>query len=158
MKRSSPRQWLSLLMLLAICATAAYGQRRRRGTPTSPPAQLSSMKIIPYNGMSDTFGDDMANADHGLFNDPDVSLLVKVEVSGKAGEYSDRSVEIIVREGNRVILNRTAMAGIYNENGKYYVTAWINNSICQDLNVQARLLGQRQPSIIRKRVRANCGE
>jgi hypothetical protein len=116
------------------------------------------MKIIPYNGGSDTFGDNIVGTDTALFNDLDTSLLVKVEVSGKAGEYSDRSVEITARQGTKVILNRNAMVGIFNENGKYYVTAWINNPLCQDTIIQARLLGQRQPSVIRKTVGANCGE
>lgn len=116
------------------------------------------MKILPYNGMSDTFGDNMAVGESSLFNDLDISLLVKVEVSGKAGEYSDRNVEIIARQGNKPVLTKTSMVGIYNESGKYYVTAWINNPICQDITIQARLLGQRQPSVIKKTIRANCGE
>jgi hypothetical protein len=159
MKTASLRKCLTLFVLILICTTAAYAQRRRgRTTPSASPARLSEMKIIPYNGNSDTFSDNLADTDSSLFNDLDVSLLVKVEVSGKAGEYSDRNVEITARQGNRVVLNRTAMVGIYNENGKYYVTAWINNPICQDTVIQARLLGQRQPSLIRKTVRANCGE
>lgn len=158
MKKSFPGQWLILLILLTICTTAAYGQRRRARVPVSSPSRLSEMKILPYNGMSDTFGDNMADSDNALFNDLDISLLVKVEVSGKAGEYSDRNVEITARQGNKLILTRNAMVGIFNENGKYYVTAWINNPLCQDTTIQARLLGQRQPSIIRKRVGANCGE
>lgn len=147
-----------LLCLISICTTAAYGQRRRAAGASGPPARLSEMKILPYNGMSDTFGDNMAEGDHSLFNDLDISLLVKVEVSGKAGEYSDRNVEITARQGNKLILTKTSMVGIYNESGKYYVTAWINNPICQDITIQARLLGQRQPSVIKKTIRANCGE
>lgn len=157
MKMSFSKQWLTLLILLAICTTAAYAQRRRGGTPSSP-SRLSGMKIIPYNGMSDTFSDDIADTDHALFNGLDTSLLVKVEVSGKAGEYSDRNIEITARQGNKLVLTRNAMVGIYNENGKYYATAWIYGPICQDTTIQARLLGQRQPSIIRKKVGANCGE
>jgi hypothetical protein len=160
MKMASFKQWLILLALVAICATGAEAQRRRRPAPAAaaPPARLTAMRILPYNGGSDTFGDDMADTGNPLFNDLDISLLVKVEVSGKAGEYSDRSVEITARQGTKVILNRTAMVGIYNENGKYYVTAWIYNPLCQDTTIQARLLGQRQPSIIRKKIGANCGE
>jgi hypothetical protein len=158
MKISVPRQWLALLILITVCTTAAYAQRRRGGTPPSAPARLSEMKILPYNGASDTFGENMAVGEHSLFNDLDISLLVKVEVSGKAGEYSDRNVEITVRQGNKVLMSRTAMVGIYNESGRYYVTAWIPNPLCQDTTIQARLLGQRQPSIITKKVTANCGE
>jgi hypothetical protein len=158
MKILTPTRWLTLLILVTICTTATYAQRRRGGGAASSPARLSEMKILPYNGNSDTFGDDMAVGEHSLFNDLDISLLVKVEVTGKAGEYSNRNVEITVRQGNKVLLSRTAMVGIYNENGKYYVTAWIPNPLCQDTIIQARLLGQRQPSIIKKTITANCGE
>ena len=158
MKISLPKQWLTLLILITICTTAAYAQRRRGAAPASSPSRLSEMRILPYNGGSDTFGENMAEGDHSLFNDLDTSLFVKVEVSGKAGEYADRNVEITARQGNKVILNRNAMVGIFNENGKYYVTAWIPNPLCQDTTIQARLLGQSKPSIIRKKITANCGE
>jgi hypothetical protein len=159
MKTAFCKKWLVMLCLLLLCTTAAYAQRRRGQTPpAASPSRLSEMKIIPYNGNTDTFDDNIVGTDRALFNDLDVSLLVKVEVSGKAGEYSDRSVEITARQGTKVVVNRTAMVGIFNENGKYYVTAWIYNPICQDTVIQARLLGQRQPSVIRKTVGANCGE
>jgi len=159
MKKVSLKQCLTLLILIAVCTTAVEAQRRRgRAGVASSPSQLSDMKVIPYNGGSDTFGDNIADTDHALFNDLDTSLMVKVEVSGKAGDYADRNVEITARQGNKVILSRTAMVGIFNESGKYYVTAWIYNPLCQDTTIQARLLGQRRPSVIRKRIGANCGE
>ena len=157
MENVSLKQCLTLLVLVTICTTAAYAQRRRGGVVSSP-SKLSDMKIIPYEGGSDTFGENIADTDRALFNDLDTSLLVKVEVSGKAGDFADRTVEITARQGNKVILSRTAMVGIFNESGKYYVTAWIYNPLCQDTTIQARLLGQRQPSIIRKKIGANCGE
>jgi hypothetical protein len=159
MKTASLKKSLALLCLLLICTTAAHAQRRRgRATTNSSPSRLSEMKVLPYDGASDTFGENILVTNTPLFNDLDISLLVKVEVMGKAGEYSDRSVEITARQGNKVILTRNAMVGIFNENGKYFVTAWINNPICQETVIQARLLGQRQPSVIRKKVGANCGE
>jgi hypothetical protein len=50
------------------------------------------------------------------------------------------------------------MVGIYNERGKYYIPIWIYSAICQDTVIQARLLAQRDPSIIRKTITAHCGE
>jgi hypothetical protein len=158
MKISSSKLCLTLLFLLVITATAGYGQRRRSGTTVSSSARLSGMKIIPYDGNSDTFGEDIAVSGQALFNDLDTSLLVKVEVEGKAGDYSSRNIEITARQGNKLILTRNAMIGVYNEKGKYYATAWIYGPICQDTTIQARLLGQRQPSVIKKRIGANCGE
>jgi hypothetical protein len=158
MKISITKHLLTLLILLTVCTTATYAQRRRAAVPAGPPARLTEMKVIPYNGGNDSFGDNIAAGEHALFNELDISLLVKVEVTGKAGEYSDRNVEITARQGNKLVLTRNAMVGIYNENGKYYVTAWINNPVCQETVIQARLLGQKQPSVIKKTIGANCGE
>lgn len=159
MKFASLKQWLTLFVFILLCTTAAYAQRRSgQATTNAASSKLSEMKIIPYNGASDTFSDNIVGTDTALFNDLDTSLLVKVEVTGKAGEFSDRSVEITARQGNKVVLSKTAMVGIFNESGKYYVTAWIYNPVCQDTIIQARLLGQKQPSVIKKTVTANCGE
>ena len=161
MKMTSPSRWLTLLVLLVLCAAAAQAQRRRRsagGAESGPPAQLTAMKILPYNQMTDTFEDDMSNSDRSFFNDLETSFLVKVEVTGKAGEFSNRNVQITVLQGNKQILSRLAGVGIYNEGGKFYVPVWIYGPICQDTTIQARLTGQRQPSTLKKTITANCGE
>jgi hypothetical protein len=163
MKTSPSQQLFTLLLMLAVCATIAYGQKptgqRRRGAKTSAsPSRLSGMKIIPYNRMTDTFEDDIADSKEGHLNEIDLSYLVKVEVSGKAGEYSDRSVEITVREGNKLTLTRNTMVGIFNENGKYFVPVWIYMSPCSPTVIQATLIGQRPASTIRKRLLFQCGE
>lgn len=163
MKKSSPRRWLTLLVLLTLCTTLAHAQRRGRRSAgaadsSGPTAQLTAMKIIPYSEPSDTFEDDIADSDRALFNDLHLSFLVKIEVTGKAGEYSNRSVQISVRQGRKQILSRTAMVGIYNEAGKYFVPVWLYGPICQETTIQATLTGQRQPSTLKKTIGANCGE
>lgn len=159
MKISSPMKWLTALVLLALCGGAVDAQRRRAAAASSgPPARLTAMRIIPYNEMSDTFADEVTDQQNGFFNELDVSFLVKIEVTGKAGEYSDRNVEITIRQGKKVTQTRVSMVGIYNEQGKYYIPYWIYSAICQDTVVQARLLGQRTPSILRKTINAHCGE
>ena len=158
MKMALPRQFLTLLILLLVCTTAADAQRRRRAAPAGSPATLSAMKIIPYHRMSDTFNDDIANSQDEHLNELDLSFLVKVEVSGKAGEYSNRNVVITVREGGKLIVNQNMMVGIFNENGKHYAAAWIYGPLCNPTTVEARLTGQRQPSTIRKTLKFQCGE
>src|SRR5829696_5429474 len=129
MKMSFPRRWLTLLVLLTLSTTLAHAQRRgRRGAradTSGPTAQLTAMKIIPYSEPSDTFEDDISDSDRALFNDLHLSFLVKIEVTGKAGEFSNRSVQVTVRQGNKQTLSRTAMVGIYNEAGKYFVPVWL---------------------------------
>ena len=159
MKNAVPRHLLTLLLLLLVCTSAAEAQRRRRSAPSAgSPVTLTAMKILPYNRMSDNFADDIADSPDERLNELDLSFLVKVEVSGKAGEYSNRNVTITVREGNRLIVNQTMMVGIFNENGKYYVPAWIYGPLCSPITVEARLTGQRQPSSIRKTLKFQCGE
>ncbi|HKQ51741.1 MAG TPA: hypothetical protein VJT74_05185 [Pyrinomonadaceae bacterium] len=162
MKMISARRWLTLLVLLALCATPAQAQRRRRGSaaavPSGPPATLTAMRILPYNEMTDAFEDDIADSDRALFNDLNLSFLVKVEVTGKAGEYSNRMVQVTVSQGRKQLVNRTAMVGIYNDAGKFTVPVWIYGPICQDTTIRATLTGQRRPSTITKTLRANCGE
>jgi hypothetical protein len=158
MKIALYRKLLALFVLLLICTTAADAQRRRRAAPTGSPATLTAMKILPYDRMSDIFNDDIANSQDERLNELDLSFLVKVEVSGKAGDYSNRNVVITAREGGKLIVNQNAMVGIFNENGKYYVAAWIYGPLCQPTTVEARLTGQRQPSTIRKTLKFQCGE
>lgn len=156
MNISIARRWFTILMLLAICGTIAYGQRRRM--PASSPSRLTGMKIIPYSATTDSFAEDAADSGQAFFNELDVSFLVKVEVSGKAGEFADRNVQITAREGSKLVLSRVSMVGVFNEHGKYYVTAWIYGPLCQKTVVQASLLGRRPSSTIKKTIAAMCGE
>jgi hypothetical protein len=156
MKISSTRQWCALLVLLIICAAGAYGQKRKAAA--SSPSKITGMKVIPYNRNDDTFSDDIADSKDERLNELDLSFLVKVEVSGKAGEYADRNVEVTVREGNKLLLSRVTMLGIFNEQGKYYVPVWIYGPLCQPTTIQATVQGQRPASTIRKILKFQCGE
>jgi len=156
MKISSTRQWCALLVLLIICSAAAYGQGRKAAA--SSPSKITGMKVIPYNRNDDTFSDDIADSKDERLNELDLSFLVKVEVSGKAGEYAGHNVEVTVREGNKLLLSRVTMLGIFNEQGKYYVPVWIYGPLCQPTTIQATVQGQRPASTIKKTLQFQCGE
>jgi hypothetical protein len=108
--------------------------------------------------MSDSFSEDIAGSNQERLNEIDLSYLVKVEVSGKAGEYSDRQVQITVHEGKKLIVSNTMMVGIFNEAGKYYVPVWIYGPLCQPTTIQARLLGQKGAAPIKRTLKFQCGE
>ena len=156
MKISFTRQWCALLVLLVICAAGAYGQRRKAAASSA--SKITGIKVIPYNRMSDTFSDDIADSKDERLNELDLSFLVKVEVSGKAGDYAGRNVEVTVREGNKLLLSRITMLGIFNEQGKYYVPVWIYGPLCQPTTIQATVQGQRPASTIKKTLQFQCGE
>jgi hypothetical protein len=157
MKILSTKQWCALLVLLIICAAGTYGQRRKAAAASSP-SKITGMKVIPYNRNDDTFSDDIADSKEERLNELDLSFLVKVEISGKAGDYADRNVEITVREGNKLLLSRVTMLGIFNEQGKYYVPVWIYGPLCQPTTIQATVQGQRPASTIKKTLQFQCGE
>lgn len=157
MNIATSKQFFAVLVLSCFCVIGAQAQRRQPATAT-PPAEISGMKIIPYNRSADTFGDDIFKSEEGGFNELDLSFLVKVEVSGPKGEYSDRMLTITAREGNRLVLNKTQMVGIYSENGKSIVAAWIYGPLCSPTTVQAVLSGRSRRSVIKKTLQFQCGE
>lgn len=156
MKMASLRQWLTLLIMVVVCAAVAYGQGQ--GAAAGSPSTLTGMKILPYNRGSDSFADDIADSQEERLNEIDLSFLVKVEVSGKAGEYAGRNVVVTVHEGKKLILTRDTMVGIFNENGKYYVPVWIYGPLCQPTTIEAKIVGQKEPSTIKKTLKFQCGE
>jgi hypothetical protein len=156
MNFSSTKQWCTLLVLLIICAAGAYGQGRKAAA--SSPSKITGMKVIPYNRNDDSFSEDIANSKEERLNELDLSFLVKVEVSGKAGDYAGRNVEVTVREGSKLILSRVTMLGIFNEQGKYYVPVWIYGPLCQPTTIQATVQGQRPASTIKRTLKFQCGE
>ena len=151
------KKCFTLLALLTFFATSAYAQRRAPRMDT-PAAEISGMKIIPYNRTSDTFGEDIFQSGEGGFNELDLSFLVKVEVSGPKGEYSNRNVTVTAREGNRLVVNKNLMVGIYGENGKSIVAAWIYGPLCSPTVVQATLSGTSRRKVIKKTLQFQCGE
>ncbi|MDT5061681.1 MAG: hypothetical protein QOH63_2140 [Acidobacteriota bacterium] len=157
MKPSSTKQWCALLVLLIICTAGAYGQGRKAASSSSP-SKITGMKVIPYNRSDDTFSDDIANSKEERLNELDLSFLVKIEVSGKAGDYAGHNVEVTVREGSKLILSRVTMLGIFNEKGKYYVPVWIYGPLCQPTTIQATVQGQRPASTIKRTLQFQCGE
>ena len=156
MKRAITTICLSLAVLVVFSGGDVDAQRRRGEAP--PAAKITGMKILPYNRMSDSFGEDILESEQGGFNELDLSFLVKVEVTGKAGEFSARQVIVTVVEGGKQILLRNQMLGIYNENGKYFAIAWIYGPLCSSTTITARLTGPGPVSTIKKKIEFQCGE
>jgi hypothetical protein len=153
----SRRQWFALFVLLTVSTAVSYGQKRGAAAPSSP-SKITGIKIIPYDRTSDTFADDIANSKDERLNELDLSFLVKVEVSGKPGDFAGRNVEITVREGNKLLLSRVTMLGIFNEQGKHYVPVWIYGPLCSPTTIQATVQGQRPISTIKRTLQFQCGE
>lgn len=144
-------------LLLSLLSLPVYGQS---GSEVTPPYKLTEIKIRPYDQTTDSLRNDIRNDKDDLWNELDLSVLMTIEISGKAGSYSSgRKVEIIAYEGNRVILKRVVGLGVLSESaGKYYVPVWLYGPFCRQVTVKAKLIGQRQTSSLQRKVNFGCGE
>src|SRR3712207_6334749 len=99
MRISSPTKAVRNLTLAAFLSASTFGQ-----TSTGsglPPYQLTEMKVVPYSQRTNTFLEEVKDGKGtGFWNELNLSLLVTIQVSGRAGSYSpDRRVEITAHEG-----------------------------------------------------------
>lgn len=152
---SSIKTCLILSLLLLAFGATAHAQEKAEAVA---PYKLSEMKVLSFNRMDNTLKEIETD---NFFNEVDLEYLVKVEVSGKGGSIATplRSVEIIVFEGKKQSQKKVTAIGILNEQGKYYVPLWMSGQYCnEEVTIQARLLGQQQPSLIKKTLSFQCGE
>lgn len=81
-----------------------------------------------------------------------------VEVSGKSGDYADRNLEIIVTEGKKSKLKHSAMIGVLNDVGKFYVPVWLYAPMCGEVTISARITGQTTAAKQTRKILFECGE
>lgn len=157
MKRLPLGRWFALLVILTMCGAVADGQGRKANAGSAP-SKITGIKVLPYDRSNDTFSADISNSQEEHLNELDLSFLVKIEVSGKAGDYAGRNLEVTVREGSKLILSRVTMLGIFNDQGKYYVPVWIYGPLCSPTTIQATVQGQRPASTLKRTLKFQCGE
>ena len=152
----------TLKLLLTICAlslvfaTTALAQKAK---PLAP-YKITAIRILPFNGISGKFDDELKpDETGGYFNDLDKSILVMIEVSGPAGEFSPtRRVAIRVTEGKRVKLVKTGYPGVLNEDGKFYIPVWLDAAMCDQVYITATMTGQTVKSSMKRSLAFMCGE
>ncbi|MDQ4121079.1 MAG: hypothetical protein M3209_06500 [Acidobacteriota bacterium] len=126
---------------------------------TAAAYKLTNLKIVPFEGTSGKFEDEIKlNSDKSFFNELSKSLMVVVEVSGKSGDYANRNVEVTVSEGKKSKLKQTAMIGILNDAGKFYVPVWLYAPMCGEVTINARITGQTTMARQTRKILFECGE
>lgn len=142
-------------VLLSLCSFAEI--RAQQANPAA--YKLTSVKIVPFEGVSGKFEDEIKlNSDTSFFNELSKSLLVVFEVSGKAGDYANRNLEITVTEDKKSKLKQTAMIGILNEAGKFHVPVWLYAPMCGEITINARITGQTTAAKQTRKISFQCGE
>jgi len=149
---------ITALAILAIClgVTAAVAQK----PAPAPDYKISAVKIVPFNEASGLFEDEYTTtSDRSFFNDLSISLFVTVEISGEAGSFeAGRKVQITVTEGKKVKLTKIEQVGLIGDGGKYHIPVWLYSSMCSDVKITAKLIGQKTQSSKSRSVPFLCGE
>lgn len=145
-------------LLIVFSAANAAAQTKK----TVPAYKLTAMKITPYDGMTGKFEEEikMLGDERSFFNDLDTSLIIEIEVSGitDSENYPARQLEVTVTEGKKVKSKTTGMIGILNENGKYYAPVFLARPMCDEIKITARIIGQKTPATITRKISFQCGE
>jgi hypothetical protein len=127
-----------------------------------PPYKLTAMKIVPFEGTSGKFEDEIRTAgeEREYLNELSKSLFVTIEVSGKKDteNYPGRQLEVTVMEGKKLKTKRTELIGILNDEGKFYVPVFLYSAMCDEVTIKARIIGQKTPATISRKLSFQCGE
>ena len=126
----------------------------------APDYKISKIKLVPFNEQTGTFEDELDEAGtRSFFNDLSTSLFVTFEVNGQAGSFeAGRKAVVTVTEGKRVKLTKTEQVGLIGDGGKYYMPVWLYGSMCSEIEISVRLIGQKTVSTKTRTVQFACGE
>ena len=124
------------------------------------PYKITNIKIVPFDLQSGEFQLEITpNDERSFFNEIALRYLVTVEVEGEKGTFEvGREVEIIVMEGKKQRAKKTEQIGLIADNGKVYVPLWIDNPLCDETTVTARIVGQKTVSTMKRKASFICGE
>ena len=167
--------WLFILCLLIFCVAASPRRARAR----TEPCKITALKAMLFYDNKGTFSADVADAEGRAFTVPSIlwntpiegasregastSVLVTVEVTGDQESPSTRKSEFTARYrplggSAREILARR-LAPIYiREGGKYIAGFWLYDTGCHPVKLSARIIGQREASMMKRIIRFGCGE
>lgn len=150
----------SILLMIAMAVIFTLPSFATAQQKPVAPYEITKIHVVPFEESTGEFAQTMADDDLGqFFNDLSTSLLVKVEITGPAGEFvPGRHVSIRVTEGKKVKLAKTAYPGVLNENGKFYVPVWLYGSMCDKVTITASIVGQTKKSSKTRIVQFMCGE
>jgi len=144
-----------LFVSLTLCFSAVYANAQQISA-----YKISNVKIVPFEQTTGKFEDEItAKDDRSFFNDLSKGLFVTVEITGKPESYeAKRQLEVTVMEGAKVKLKKVYMAGILNEQGKFYFPVWLDAPMCSEVKITARITGQKPIATTTRKVAFQCGE
>ena len=141
------------IILLVATAVCAHAQK-------VPAYKVSAIHITPFEQSTGKFEDQLGpKEDPAYLNALSKSLFVSVEVGGKPGSYAEtRQVAVTVIEGGKAKANRTESVGIMNDEGKFYIPIFLYSSMCGQVVITARIVGQTPAAMLTRKLHFDCGE
>ena len=127
------------------------------------PYSITAVRAHLYLNENDSLSANIIdNPDMGdLLNVPSDAILITVEFAGKPGSYvSGRKIHLTVKKPDgTVLVDRRQQIGLFNDDGKWfetsvvYATGW-----CDTLRIHAEILGQKEASVVEKKIPFICGD
>ena len=147
------------LTFLIVCSLFAWVWDAAAQGKT-PDYKITRVKIVPFDEQAGKFDDEItATTERAFFNDLSTSLFVTFEISGEPGTFADgRKISVTVTEGKRIKFSKTEQVGLIGEGGKYYFPVYLYSAMCDEVKITAKLLGQKTPSTVTRKIPFMCGE
>jgi hypothetical protein len=159
-----------LTMLLAVWTPSMLAARRTH-VPITPPYKITAIKaMLFYDGRATFSRDVLAKPNFTFWNtiigegdaeSPSNSTLILVEVTGNPSPNEtapSRKVELTATIPRNLPFKRTVDIGLFGDGGKFYAAFWLYETGCQPVTLVARVIGQRQPSVVTRKIPFECGE
>jgi hypothetical protein len=170
MRRLPPTAWYQTVFLVAclgmVITTPARGQR-----PEPGPYRIASVRAFLYLNQKDSLSANVIdNPDMGeLMNvflgggaigSPSDQVIITVAINGKRGRpTSRRKIHLTVKKPNgSVLLDRSPDIGLLSDDGNWFETFVVYGIGCDALRIRAEILGQKERSVVEKKIPFSCGE
>jgi hypothetical protein len=91
---------------------------------------------------------------------PSEEVKITVEIAGRHGTYeSGRMIHLTVRAPDgTVLLERKPRIGLLGDSGKWFETFVVYGVGCDAFRIRAEILGQKETSVVEKKIPFFCGE
>ena len=153
--KTVPRILLVVSIMILSSFTFTFAQEKK-----APDYTISSVKIIPFNSQNGKFEDEYTTkSERSFFNELAISLFLTVEITGEAGSFEvGRKIQVTVMEGKKVKSKTVEQIGLLGDGGKFIVPIWLYSSMCDDIKITAKIIGQKTVSTKSRSVPFLCGE
>jgi hypothetical protein len=163
MSRLTVCRWLYQAVSIASCLVVGTSVQAL-GQQSKSPYRIIAVKAFLYLNEKDSLSENIV--DNPLTREPisvqSDAILITVEFAGKPGSYvSGRMVHLTVRKPDgSVLVDRRQRIGLFPDDGKWFETSVVYRTTgwCDTLRIHAEILGQKEPSVIEKKIPFVCGD